>query len=354
MKVRYALALVLFVFFIVGCGGGGSGTTGASSSLGSAADNSGNNASSYTAKITVQFPPETTGPKALVATTTGGAAALTATHARLVVRRTVTGNQVRTETRRVCDEEGCSNFTGPVTYHHVTYDANKYIVDGALPGPVSITMPPGTAYTLEVLTYKSNSDGTNSMVKYAKTNAFDIAAGETKNIVLPTGALSFIAVDITPPAAVVSGYDYTVAVDLNTYVVPAIAGTYSITLAPTATQYETLPAVTTPTSTPLRSTGNLLQETSNVVVTPSFTPVTVTGVAGATPGMVDFTFTPPAVATNAPTGSSWQLGFTGAFYISDNLLKSDELARWAKWVCNPAPTGDISTLTPQGGVSITF
>lgn len=348
MKKKCALSWVLFVLLMIGCGGGGSGTT-AGTPTDSSADNPDGVPSASMGTITVQFPQEESVSKEVALITTAPAT-ITATHARLVVRRTVIGDVVKTETRRIWDSDAeiFRTITGPVTYHHVTYDAYKNIKDGTIPGEVAIAVPPGEAYTLEVLTYRQNANETKTMVKYAKTNAFDILAGEAKSITI---SLLPIAVDISAPGTVISGFNYSVAVDINKYSVPETPDTRIITLAPAGTDYTTMPAVTMAKSSPLRSAGNLLQETSDNIN--PFTPVTVTGAEGATPGMVNFTFTPPVVATKPSTGD-WHLGFTGTFYINDNLLKSAELAHWSDWVCNPEPTGNVSTLTPQGSVGVVF
>lgn len=229
MKKSLLLLLVPFLF-LYGCGGGPgdmvTGDLGATGDLGGTAG-SGSGTVVDAGNLTITLPTvQAVQPMALVPTD-----GLQRTDARFVVRKTEPVITETPVTENVCTweldpadpdylpiddpEAECFDRVVPGEFITTTVDTETYkqIVDLELTdggGTVSIFVPPGSGYTLEILTSVwLDSETLNLMWEYDQSAPFDIASGVTTTVPMTLSQnLATLALPVDP---VVSGDFYVVA-----------------------------------------------------------------------------------------------------------------------------------------------
>ena len=162
-KVFYLLIVALLM---VGCGGGGETTTSSSGIPGGdTGGNTGGNGDTLTGPvgyITVTLPEGVKGPSTLVAVRDGAPTLPSLRNAfRVVAKRSDIVNRI--------DEEG--------NPYSVLVEILRVVRDSPSSGTVSIAVPAGAGYTVEVLTY-DNSATLKRMLEYGRTAPFDVVPGD--------------------------------------------------------------------------------------------------------------------------------------------------------------------------------
>ena len=292
------IGVMLFVF--MGCGGGvgGTGTSGIPGGVGGGGTGGGGDvATGPVGYITVSMQPD--GPEPNVPLVAGGQATIRGlyTHFRVVVKQVVDVEYLDEENNRIT----------------VRTELRREVADGARGGTVSIGVPPGDGYTVELLT-SAQAGSINNMLEYGRSATFSLTSGETKSITLTLLPVSsFITIDA--PDNVVTGYTYGVSINKTV---------------------------------PLRSQYYLSQTASTGPwpIIPNF--VDGTGIP-STATSVTFT-APPA------TLPSDNVYLQGQFFIDDSLLNASELvagpAAWSNWRINcpnPVYTQEVKSILLQPG-----
>lgn len=334
------LMVLMFVSFLslAGCGGGGGGEPAA------VIPDESPSVSADVGRITVNFEPQETA-RALVSSTER-----IRNHARLVVRQyglveipgapIYVGEEVCTtdaDGEEVCSRE-ISGYE-PSTFENKELANTKKISDAALnalgAGTVSIEVPPGAGYTLEVLTYFSDKTGQagaistpptglNFMMQYGKNHdgsnnptTFTIQPGIVTNVpVTLTTALAQLVIPVNPVLA-------------NT--------TYQVSFAAK--------------SAALRDAWKVRQtqdeaDLGNMWFTASIGDLGVSGT-----GAITLTAPYSATANGGVNAPNWQLWHHGQFFISDHLLGRPGDDAWSKWTFG---TNNAGLLNPLGSVNVVF
>lgn len=328
------LMVLMFVSFLslAGCGGGGGGDPSA------VIPGENPNVSADVGRITVNFEPQETA-RALVSST-----GWIRNHARLVVRQfglvEIPGAPIYGGDE-VCDEDEdgvivCSREISGYessTFEYRELVNTKKISDAALSasgaGTVSIAVPPGAGYTLEVLTYFSDKtgetpSGLNFMMQYAKNHdgsplktpiTFEIVSGlETNVFITLDDALAQLVLPVNP---VLANTKYPVSVAAKS---AALRDFWKVK--------QTLDEADLDNMWFTASTGDL-------------------GVSGT--GAITLTAPYSATASGGVNAPSWQLWHHGQFFISDHLLGYPGDDAWSKWTFG---TNDAGLLNPLGSVNV--
>jgi len=222
------LLLLVPLLFLIGCGGGpGDTMTGDFGSTGDLGTPSGGGTVANAGNLTITLPTvQSVQPLALVPTDTLGSR----TDARFVVRKTESVTTETPVTEYVCTwlldpsdpdylpaddpEAECFDRVVPGEFIITTVDTETYkqIVDLELTnggGTVSISVPPGSGYTLEILTSVwLDSENLNLMWEYDKSAPFDIDSGVSTSV--PMTLSQNLATLTLPIDPVVSGDSYVV------------------------------------------------------------------------------------------------------------------------------------------------
>jgi hypothetical protein len=295
-----AILVLITALLMLGCGvgGGGSAANPVEPPVGATGDGSGNNpATSGGGNFAAGY---------LVINFVDGQAHLRAAssslpladHVRIIVRK------IDTVDTPEYDDDG--NLIETTLVSTTTY---KQIVDIAVPGTGTITLPPADGYTVDVLSYLAGTR--NLLLKSAQTPGVNIVSGVTTSLDI---TLLPIDTTITPPGAdIASRSSYQVTINNNVF--------------------------------PLRSDKKNLK-VSDAAIT--------TILAYASGEDDSFLRTAPSLSV---TDTNHDLFFQGLFFVDPALLNSDDV--WSNWIyCYPNPTfstpdPDVKVhVTPPGQISI--
>jgi hypothetical protein len=273
--------------------------------------------------LTVNFPPVTKASAGLVADLDG----LTRNAARLVVRQIVTEDQTIPVTHTECSDED-PNDCGQVptldengdpvtTTKSVKTEVFRKIKDGGLDGAgagsVSINVPAGVGYVLELLTYRTGAYApdlrVNLLNEYGKSAPFDIAVGQSTVVNI---TLAAIFANLDYPAEVSGGGSYTVSTSDKSSV---LINTWRVMQSQTPTAENT-------TTSWLIATGS----DSDVVVGSGPIPLTAPEYVGGVDNLL------------------WHYG---EFFINSNMLQNSEVS--FNWVFGAS---SYNTLHPQGTITV--
>ncbi|MBI5441049.1 MAG: hypothetical protein HY900_07550 [Deltaproteobacteria bacterium] len=191
MKKLLILGSALFLFACAGGGGGGSspvGDNGPGNTGGNPVDQPGG--SNQGGSFSISLPPQQSGAARIVS----GAGGFIRNHARLVALKVVTTTTTIPGYDVNCtdvgtEDEVCTYTPNPSKDQTVTTTKTDQIAVGDAEldpltgsGSVSISLPPGSDYTLHLLTYHQATVGgvtTNYMLHAAESNPVTIASGST-------------------------------------------------------------------------------------------------------------------------------------------------------------------------------
>jgi len=306
--MKKVIYLLLATMLMVGCSGGG-GTTTSSTDIpgGTTGGGTGGGGGTFTGPvgyITVTLPEGVKGPTTMVPVRSG---APTFQSLRNMFRVVVKRMDVVDTT----DEEG-----NPIT---INVEAFRVVQDSLSTQSVTIAVPAGTGYVVEVLTY--NLSGTiRSMLEYGKTDPFNVVPGNNPGQPLTLAAVStFITMTVQDNVTKVAVDNVTTGFPYNVNVVKTV---------------------------PLRQKFYLTQ-TANTTTWPIASFVvgydTNLGVNMLTASNVSFIALPVAVASN--------LYLQGQFFIDDSLLSAQERVTnppvWPNWRINwPDPAYNVQVGVP--------
>lgn len=325
MKKSLLLLLVPFLF-LYGCGGGGAGDV-LTGDSGAPAGGSGSYTVADAGNLTITFPTvQSVQPLGLVSTIDPNTdLPYVRTDARLVVRKTETVDIATPVYIEECDPVDildCSLVpTGEFTHDFVQQEVFKQIVDKGLVGgggTVSMSVPPGVGYTLEVLTSVwEETEQINLMWEYAKSAPFDIVSGATTDVSITlTSELATLSLPTDP---VESGASYDVSCTKS----EALRDQWYVRQVVDETDLGDL------------STSWFLRDTTDP------------GVSGTN----SITLQGPVEAGPADYGnfvtSQWTVWHHGQFYINANLLNPGEDYR--DWTFGTSAAGPLN---PMGSINI--
>lgn len=298
------VALLLSALFLFGCGaGGGTSTTGSTSGGTSGGSGSSSSSQSVTLKLV-----EGTKAAALFAADQAD----TATQANSV--RIVARNVQTVLVQDVTYDGATDSYvpSNPPTYHSETKEIFRQVSDlNYTPGgSVTINLPVGYSYEIDVLTNALDGSGNHTMLKYGTT-------GTTNLVAVAAGATTSASITLNPLSAL---YNFNVDPGVG-FTLPLSNAKYNLTVAPTAANTGNRPFST--------NSIKVLQD----LVTTNFISTTFSssGKNGAIGSAIVFT----APSTTVPTvngGSTAKLYFSGIFNIDSSMLDTGKNESNAKWV----------------------
>ena len=332
--MKKALLLSLVALLMVGCGGGGGTTTSSNGIPGGDTGGGGGTPTGPVGYITVVLPEGTKGPATLVPVRSGAPSFQSLRNMfRVVVKRM---DVVPSE-----DEEG-----NPIT---INVEAFRVVKDSLSTEAVTIAVPAGSGYVVEVLTYNLPSGGTvRSMLEYGKTAAFDVVPGDNPGQPLTlTPVSTFITMtiqdNVTRAAVtnVTSGFPYNVnlvkTVPLRQkYYLGQTANAASWPIASFVVGYDTDLGVHMLTASNVSFTAPTVVETSNLYLQGQFF-------------IDDSLLSAQERVTNPPVWPNWRINCPDPAYneqVGVPLLQPGIISI----IINPAP-GSAPSMAATGAAS---